>query len=101
MNGDGSRWSFLSERTVPNGYTYVSSGFIYNTAEITDFTSADNRVKASQSTAKNGQYRLTLNLSSATDVYIIAYLTYTDAEGAEHTVYSGNSTAVHCQKTVE
>ena len=101
MNGDGSRWSFLSERTVPNGYTYVSSGFIYNTTEITDFTSADNRVKASQSTAKNGQYRLTLNLSSATDVYIIAYLTYTDAEGAEHTVYSGNSTTVHCQKTVE
>ena len=101
MNGDGSRWSFLSERTVPDGYTYVGSGFIYNTTEITDFTSADNRVKASQSVAKNGQYRLTVNLSSATDVYIIAYLTYTDAEGAEHTVYSGNSTAVHCQKTVE
>lgn len=98
MNGDGSRWSLLSERTVPSGYTYINSGFIYNTAEMTDLASADNRVKMSQSTAKNGQFRLTLNLATATEVYVVAYLTYEDADGTRYIVYSNSGIPAYCKK---
>ena len=97
MNGDGSRWSFLMERTVPDSYEYVGSGFIYG---VTEFATPDEAThkKEAQQGSNNGQFRLTINLSKATDVYMLAYLTYVDAEGNEITVYSNGGTPVHCQK---
>ena len=97
MNGDGSRWSFLMERTVPEGYTYVGSGFVYGVTEFATPADATHKREA-QSASANGQFRVTINLVKATDVYMLAYLTYADAEGNETTIYSNNGTPVHCQK---
>ena len=97
MNGDGSRWSFLMERTVPETYEYVGSGFVYSTTEFVSPGDAPYK-KVAQSATANGQFRLTINLTKATDVYMLAYLTYADAEGNEITIYSNGGTPVHCQK---
>ena len=97
MNGDGSRWSFLMERTVPEGYTYVGSGFVYGVTEFATPADATHKREA-QSASANGQFRVTINLVKATDVYMLAYLTYADAEGNKITIYSNNGTPVHCQK---
>ncbi|MBQ2422993.1 MAG: hypothetical protein II286_03480, partial [Clostridia bacterium] len=85
------------ERTVPEGYEYVGSGFVYSTTEFTSPADAPYK-KVAQSATANGQFRLTINLTKATDVYMLAYLTYADAEGNEITVYSNGGTPVHCQK---
>ncbi|MBQ5890556.1 MAG: hypothetical protein IIW73_06370 [Clostridia bacterium] len=97
MNGDGSRWSFLMERTVPEGYTYVGSGFVYAVTEFATPAEATHKREA-QSESANGQFRVTINLVTATDVYMLAYLTYADAEGNQVTIYSNGGTPVHCQK---
>ena len=97
MNGDGSRWSFLMERTVPEGYTYVGSGFVYAVTEFATPAEATHKREA-QSESANGQFRVTINLVKATDVYMLAYLTYADAEGNQVTIYSNGGTPVHCQK---
>ena len=99
VNGDGSKISVMMERSVPNsGFTYVSSGFIYSTNEITDPTDANLRKSVATCTALNAQYRLTINLKVANEVNILAFCTYKDADGVEHTIYSNNGVAVHCAK---
>ena len=97
MNGDGSRWSFLMERTVPEGYTYVASGFVYGVTEFATPADATHKREA-QSESANGQFRVTINLVNATDVYMISYLTYADAEDNEVTIYSNGGIPVHCKK---
>lgn len=100
VNGDGSKYSFLMERSMPyKGYTYVSSGFIYSASEFSDPTDASLRKSVSTETALNAQYRLTVNLKNATDIYIVAFLTYEDAEGNQITIYSDEAPR-HYTKTV-
>lgn len=97
INGDGSRWSFLMERSVPNNFTYIGSGFLYGATEFSDPADAA-RKKESQSVNRNGQFRITLNLQSSAQVYVLAYLTYADEDGVEYTIYSNNGTPVRCTK---
>ena len=97
INGDGSNWSFLMERSVPNNFTYVGSGFVYGATEFSDPADAP-RKKESQSVNRNGQFRITLNLQNSAQVYILAYLTYADENGVEYTIYSNNGTPVRCTK---
>ncbi len=95
--GDGSKWSFLMERTVPNEFTYIGSGFVYSATEFSNPADAT-RKKESQSDNRNGQFRLTINLQSSAQVYMLAYLTYADADGVEYTIYSNGGTPVRCTK---
>ena len=97
IDGDGSRWSFLMERSVPNNFTYIGSGFLYGATEFSDPADAA-RKKESQSVNRNGQFRITLNLQSSAQVYVLAYLTYADEDGVEYTIYSNNGTPVRCTK---
>ena len=97
INGDGSNWSFLMERSVPNNFTYVGCGFLYGATEFSDPADAA-RKKESQSVNRNGQFRITLNLQNSAQVYILAYLTYADENGVEYTIYSNNGTPVRCTK---
>ena len=97
INGDGSNWSFLMERSVPNNFTYVGSGFVYGANEFSDPADAP-RKKESQSVNRNGQFRITLNLQNSAQVYVLAYLTYADENGVEYTIYSNNGTPVRCTK---
>ncbi len=99
-SGDGTKWSFLMERSVPSEYTYVGCGFVYDSKEFSDPSQAA-RKKASQSTNRNGQFRFTVNLQSANQVYMVAYLIYADADGNEYTVYSNNGTPILAQKTAQ
>ncbi len=100
INGDGAKYSFMMERSVPaSGYTYVSSGFVYSPVAFDDPSDASLRKSVSTSTARNAQYRLTVNLTNATDIYIVAFLTYEDAEGNQITIYSDEAPR-HYTKTV-
>lgn len=92
----GERVSFLTERTLPEGYVLVKSGVIY-TADSTKADSLDlgnigGTVSAKKSTFtnKNGQFRITLSSrdGSAITVYLRAYLVYMDDVGVTHTIYS-------------
>ncbi len=99
VNGDGTRFSIMMERSVPkDGYTYISSGFIYSANSFTDPTEEGLRKSVSTYTARNAQYRLTINLKVANEVNVLAYCTYLDADGVEHTIYSNNGVAVRCAK---
>ena len=93
---NGTKATFLTERTVPTGYTVVKSGVIY-TADKTkaDSLTIDNIggtvfTKTAASTSANGQLRLTLSSKdgSAITVYVVSYLTYLDKSGNEYTIYS-------------
>ena len=93
---NGKKATFLTERTVPTGYTVVKSGVIYTA----DKTKADSLTvdkvggtvytKTAASTAANGQLRLTLSSKSGSKmtVYVVSYLTYLDKSGNEYTIYS-------------
>ena len=96
MIENGKKVTFLTERTVPTGYTVVKSGVIYTA----DKTKADSLTvdkvggtvytKTAASTAANGQLRLTLSSKSGSKmtVYVVSYLTYLDKSGNEYTIYS-------------
>ena len=93
---NGAKATFLTERTVPTGFTVVKSGVIY-TADKTkaDSLTIDNVggtvfTKTATSTSANGQFRLTLSAKngSTITVYVVSYLTYLDKLGNEHTIYS-------------
>ena len=93
---NGAKATFLTERTVPTGYTVVESGVIY-TADATKAETLTTEniggtvfTKTATSTSANGQFRLTLSAKngSAITVYVVSYLTYLDKLGNEHTIYS-------------
>ena len=93
---NGAKATFLTERTVPTGYTVVKSGVIY-TADATkaELLTIDNIggtvfTKTAASTSANGQLRLTLSSKdgSAITVYVVSYLTYLDKSGNEYIIYS-------------
>ena len=96
LTDSGSKVSFLTERTLPDGYTLVGSGVVYTA----DASKADSLTlgglgttvfkKAASYTNPNGQFRLTVSSrdGSAIKVYVVSYLIYIDKAGIEHTVYS-------------
>ena len=92
---NGQRASFLTERYVPAGYTYVNAGVIFTAGEYDELTldTVDNTAIYSRnvsSTSANGQFRQTLGSSTGAElnVSLVAYLTYMDAEGNINTIYS-------------
>lgn len=92
---NGQRASFLTERYLPAGYTYVGAGVIFTAGEYDELTldTIDNATIYSRivsSTNANGQFRQTLGSSTGAElkVSLVAYLTYLDAEGNINTIYS-------------
>lgn len=92
---NGQRASFLTERYVPAGYTYVNAGVIFTAGEYDELTldTVDNTAiysRSVSSTSANGQFRQTLGSSTGAElnVSLVAYLTYMDAEGNINTIYS-------------
>ncbi|MBQ9846603.1 MAG: hypothetical protein IJO58_02160 [Clostridia bacterium] len=92
---NGQRASFLTERYVPAGYTYVNAGVIFTAGEYDELTldTVDNTAiysRSVSSTSANGQFRQTLGSSTSAElnVSLVAYLTYMDAEGNINTIYS-------------
>ncbi len=103
----GEQVTYLTERSVPNGYTLVESGVIYtaddNKADMLTLenVAATVRKKTATSTTPNGQYRITLSSrdGSAINVYLVSYLTYIDTAGDTHTIYSSVYSATTTSKT--
>ena len=101
---NGKKVTFLTERTLPEGYTLVESGVVYTAdANNADSLTLDGLCgtvfakKASYSTP-NGQYRLTVSSRDGSEitVYLVSYLIYLDKAGDKHIVYSD----VYTGKTV-
>lgn len=99
--------TYLTERTVPTGYTLVESGVIYtaddNKADMLTLenVAATVRKKAATTTTPNGQFRMSLSSrdGSAINVYLVSYLTYIDTVGETHTIYSAVYGATTTSKT--
>ena len=92
---NGQRASFLTERYVPAGYTYVNAGVIFTAGEYDELTldAVDNTAiysRSVSSTNANGQFRQTIGSSTGAElnVSLVAYLTYLDAEGNLNTIYT-------------
>ena len=92
---NGQRASFLTERYVPAGHTYVNAGVIFTAGEYDELTldTVDNTAiysRSVSSTLANGQFRQTLGSSTGAElnVSLVAYLTYMDAEGNLKTIYT-------------
>ena len=92
---NGQRATFLTERYVPAGYTYVNAGVIFTAGEYEELTldTIDNAAiysRSVSSTSANGQFRQTIGSSTGAklNVSLVAYLTYLDAEGNINTIYS-------------
>ena len=92
----GEKVSFLTERSVPSGYTLIEAGVIYtaddNKADMLTLenVAATVRKRVATTTTPNGQLRMTLSSrdGSAINVYLVSYLTYLDTAGDTHTIYS-------------
>ena len=99
----GEMVTYLTERSVPKGYTLVESGVIYTADDNkSDMLTLENvaatvRKKAATATTPNGQFRMTLASrdGSSINVYLVSYLTYIDKAGDTHTIYS----SVYSSKT--
>lgn len=96
LTASDGKVSFLTERTLPEGYTLVGSGVVY-TADATkaDALTLDglgNTVfaRAASSKEPNGQFRFGVSSRDGCSikVYIVSYLIYIDTAGVEHTIYS-------------
>lgn len=93
---DGKSVSFLSERSIPDGYKFVESGVIYTAnADLANIMDRDNvggaiKQKSALQNTNNGQFRITVSSREGTaiTVYLRAYLTYIDADGKYITIYS-------------
>ena len=92
---NGQRATFLTERYLPSGYTYVSAGVIFTSGDYDELTleTVNNSTiysRSVSSTSANGQFRQTLGSSKGAelDISLVAYLTYLDAEGNLNTIYS-------------
>ena len=97
---DTKKVTFLMERSVPDGYSLVESGFILAKAAFgtTDYMSAvdgSTVIKvAASNTSANGQYMLNVKTNASdVQVYAVSYVTYVDASGKLHTVYSSAASA--------
>ncbi|GEM_PF-4474513 len=96
VTNDGKSVSFLSERSIPNGYKFVESGVIYTAnADLANIMDRDNvggaiKQKSALQNTNNGQFRMTVSSREGTaiTVYLRAYLTYIDADGKYITIYS-------------
>ena len=92
----GKKVTFLTERSIPTGYTLIEAGVIYTADDNkSDMLTLDNvaatvRKRAAITTSPNGQLRMTLSSrdGSAINVYLVSYLTYLDTAGDTHTIYS-------------
>ncbi|MBQ2296474.1 MAG: InlB B-repeat-containing protein, partial [Clostridia bacterium] len=92
----GKKVTFLTERSVPTGYTLIEAGVIYTADDNkSDILTLDNvaatvRKRVATTTTPNGQLRMTLSSrdGSAINVYLVSYLTYLDTAGDTHTIYS-------------
>ena len=99
----GEMVTYLTERSIPKGYTLVESGVIYTADDNkSDMLTLENvaatvRKKAATATTPNGQFRMTLASrdGSSINVYLVSYLTYIDKSGDTHTIYS----SVYSSKT--
>ncbi|MBQ2815492.1 MAG: InlB B-repeat-containing protein [Clostridia bacterium] len=95
ING-GAQASFLTERYLPEGYSFVTAGVVYTasddfdelTLDAVDGTSIRSRAVASM--AGCGQYRQTIGSTTGAtlNISLAAYLTYVDADGNMNTIYS-------------
>lgn len=87
--------NFLATRNVPDGYTLVSSGFVYGKTAVQDELTLDKASVAYCSVGKNGsaQFLLPYGLSSASGtIGVRSFVTVKDAHGAVSTVYSDIAT---------
>ena len=93
---DGAKASFLTERYIPEGYSFVTAGVVYTAADDFEELTLDAvngttiRSRAVASMEACGQYRQTIG-STAGDtlnISLAAYLTYVDADGNMNTIYS-------------
>ncbi len=80
--------------SAPNGFTVVSSG-LYRIYGENAPSQAELIATGTKNTAKslayNGTYNLNLSMGAASgerNIYYVGYLTYKDAKGAEHTIYT-------------
>ncbi len=87
--------SFLTERSVCDGYKFVESGVIYTTdadAELAleNVDGAAVRQNKVSSLNDNGQYRLSVGSSKGANITVrlVAYLTYVDSNGDVYTIYT-------------
>ena len=96
-----STGSFMVTRTVPEGYTYVSSGVLFATAKanatdeimrVENVESADYKGKITQNKASyatgNGQYMITKLAKYGKVYYSRGYLSYLDTTGNLVTIYT-------------
>ncbi len=95
ING-GAEASFLTERYIPEGYTFVTAGVIYTASDDFSALTLDTvngttiRSKAVASINGCGQYRQTIGSTAGAtlNVSLAAYLTYVDLDGNMNTIYS-------------
>ena len=92
----GAKASFLTERYLPEGYTFVTAGVVYTAADDFEELTLDAvdgttiRSRAVASMAGCGQYRQTIGSTTGAtlNISLAAYLTYIDADGNMNTIYS-------------
>ena len=92
----GAKASFLTERYLPAGYSFVTAGVIYTASDDFEELTLDAvngttiRSKAVASMDACGQYRQTVGSTTGAtlNVSLAAYLTYVDADGNMNTIYS-------------
>ncbi len=93
---NGSKASFLTERYLPEGYTFVTAGVVYTASDdfaaltLDEVNGTTIRSKTVASMNGCGQYRLSIgsNSGETLNVSLAAYLTYVDADGNMNTIYS-------------
>ena len=92
----GAKASFLTERYLPAGYSFVTAGVIYTASDDFEELTLDAvngttiRSKAVASMDACGQYRQIVGSTTGAtlNVSLAAYLTYVDADGNMNTIYS-------------
>lgn len=93
---NGTEASFLTERYIPEGYTFVTAGVVYTASDDFDTLTLDAvngttiRSRAVASMNGCGQYRQTIGSTTGAtlNISLAAYLTYVDADGNMYTIYS-------------
>ena len=93
---NGTEASFLTERYIPEGYTFVTAGVVYTASDDFDTLTLDAvngttiRSRAVASMNGCGQYRQTIGSTTGAtlNISLAAYLTYVDADGNMNTIYS-------------
>ena len=88
--------AFLATKTLGEGNTFVSSGFVYGKGCDAESTLDDvdgATVKAFYTKTNSEQFQLNYGYSSQTGTIIVkAFLAYKDASGESHVIYAAPQT---------